>query len=168
MSTPVTAHTAGERQCWFFRWVVNLLRAESDFAISLSESCFLSWQTNREETGTLLAFSNCYKNIFRVAVKKIQHITILSYEKLLLRVQLWLLIFTLKVYGTLSVPNKFHGCVAHWKVPVCFFNFRVETRSFFEVCGVLICKNHSFKCAEMWSTCTGPWLREDIRYFFFV
>lgn len=45
---------------------------------------FLSWQTHREETGPLLSFSNCYKNIFRAAVMKIRHITILSYEKLIL------------------------------------------------------------------------------------
>lgn len=102
LSTPVTAHTAGECQSRFYRRVFNLLRVESDFTISLCESCFLSWQTNRGETGTLLSFSNCYKNIFKVVVKKIQHITILSYEKLILQVQLWLLIFTLKVYGVLS------------------------------------------------------------------
>lgn len=79
LSTRAPAHTAAECQCntsrFSSRWVVNLLWLESDFTISLCQSCFLSWQTHRKETGTLLSFPNCYKNIFRVVVKKIQHIT---------------------------------------------------------------------------------------------
>lgn len=85
----------------------NLILPSASVRVSFSP-----WQTNLEEAGTLLSFSNCYKNIFRVAVKKIQHITILSYENLIPEVQLRLLIFTFRLYEIHSVPNKFHGCVA--------------------------------------------------------
>lgn len=103
-----------------FRWVVNLLWANVILPSGPVRAAFHPGRHTVKKSGLYYPFPTVKKNIFRAVVKKIQHVTIVSYESLVARMQVWLLIFTLEVYGTLSVPNKFHGCVTHWKLAVYF------------------------------------------------